>query len=45
MYRETSVDVSDLSYINKQRVEATISAEDLADAERIVSQLANDSTD
>jgi len=43
VYRETSVDVDDLSYINKQRIEATISADSLADAERIVSQLDNDS--
>ena len=45
VYRETSVNVRDLSYINQQRIEATISADDLADAERIVSRLANDSTD
>ena len=45
VYRQTSVKVDELSYINKQRIEATISADDLADAERIVSQLANDSTD
>ena len=45
VYRETSVDLDDLSYINKQRIEATISADSLADAERIVSQLDNDSTD
>jgi protein phosphatase len=44
VYRETSVNVNDLSYINRQRIEATISAGSLADAERIVSQLANDST-
>ena len=45
VYRDTAIDISDLSYINQQRVEATISADNLADAERIVSQLADDSTD
>lgn len=44
VYRETSVDVDDLSYINQQRIEATISADSLADAERIVSHLTDDST-
>lgn len=43
VYRETTIDVDDLSAINQQRLEATISADSLADAERIVSQLADDS--
>lgn len=43
VYRETNVSVDDLSAINQQRVENTISADDLADAERIVTSLANDS--
>jgi protein phosphatase len=44
VYRETTVDVDGLTYFNRQRIEATISADSLADAERIVSQLSNDST-
>ncbi len=43
VYRGTTISVDDLSAINQQRLEATISADDLADAERIVSQLADDS--
>ena len=42
VYRETSVELDELSYINQQRIETTISADSLADAERIVSQLADD---
>lgn len=45
VYRETTVSVDDLSTINQQRIEKTISADDLADAERIVTTLANDSAD
>jgi PPM family protein phosphatase len=43
VYRDTTISVDDLSAINQQRLEATISADSLADAERIVSQLADDS--
>jgi len=43
VYRDTDIAVADLSTINQQRIDATISADDLADAERIVSQLADDS--
>jgi PPM family protein phosphatase len=39
VYRDTTVSVDDLNYFNRQRVETTISALDLADAERIVSLL------
>jgi protein phosphatase len=45
VYRETTIDVGSLSTINQQRIDTTISADDLADAERIVSQLANDSAE
>ena len=45
VYRDTSIAVDDLSAINQQRLEATISADSLADAERIVSQLADDSSE
>jgi PPM family protein phosphatase len=43
VYRETTLSVDDLSAINQQRIETTINAENLADAERIVSQLVYDS--
>ena len=43
VYRDTDIAVADLSTINQQRIDATISADSLADAERIVSQLADDS--
>lgn len=43
VYRETNLSVDDLSAINQQRIDNTISADDLADAERIVTSLANDS--
>ena len=45
VYRDTDINVTDLSAINQQRIDATISADDLADAERIVSQLADDSAE
>ncbi len=45
VYRETTLSVSDLSAINQSAVETTISADNLADAERIVSQLSNDIAD
>ena len=45
VYRETETAVSGLTPINQQRIEATISADSLADAERIVSQLADDSAE
>jgi len=44
VYRETTTAVDDLSAINQNAVEETISADNLADAERIVSRL-NDSVD
>jgi PPM family protein phosphatase len=44
VYRETTLSVDELSAINQQRIETTINADDLADAERIVSQLVYDST-
>ena len=44
VYRDTDIAVTDLSGINQQRIADTINADDLADAERIVSQLADDST-
>lgn len=43
VYRETTLRVDDLSAINQQRIDGTINADDLADAERIVSRLTNDS--
>jgi PPM family protein phosphatase len=43
VYRETTLSIDDLSAINQQRIETTINANNLADAERIVSQLVNDS--
>ncbi len=45
VYRETTVNLSDLSAINQDAVERTISADNLADAERIVSRLSDDSAD
>ena len=45
VYRETTVTVADLSAINQDSVKRTISADNLADAERIVSRLADDSAD
>jgi len=43
IYRETDVDVTSLDYFTQQRLEETISADSLPDAERIVSQLSDDS--
>lgn len=45
VYRETEIDVDSLDFFTKQQVEQTISADNLADAERIVSQLSDDSSD
>lgn len=45
IYRETDIPVESLDYFTQQRLEETISADSLADAERIVSQLSNDSAD
>jgi len=44
VYRETDIDLTELSAFQQSTVEATISATDLADAERIVEQLADAST-
>lgn len=44
VFRDTSVQLDDLTPFNRQRIEETISARSLADAERIVSQLGNDGT-
>jgi protein phosphatase len=41
IYRETDVSLDDLSDFSRKTVEATISATDLADAERIVEQLSD----
>jgi serine/threonine protein phosphatase PrpC len=45
VYRDTDIVVTDLSAINQKRLDDTISADSLADAERIVSQLADDSAE
>jgi len=42
VYRDTSLDVDDLTMFNRKRVESTISASSLADAERIINQLIDD---
>ena len=42
IHRTTTIQVSDLTTYNQQRIEDTINASDLADAERIVNQLADD---
>jgi protein phosphatase len=44
VYRETDIELSELSAFQQSTVEATISATDLADAERIVEQLADASS-
>jgi len=44
VYRETDIELTELSAFQQSTVEATISATDLADAERIVEQLADAST-
>jgi len=41
VYRQTDIALSDLSSFSRRSIEATITADDLADAERIVSQLAD----
>lgn len=41
VYRDTGIELSTLSSFVRSRIESTISANDLADAERIVSTLAN----
>jgi PPM family protein phosphatase len=43
VYRTTDLTVEDLTYFNRQRIDATISAESISDAERIVRQLTYDS--
>jgi len=43
VYRDTSLELGDLTAFNKKRIESTISASSLADAERIVNQLIDDS--
>lgn len=45
VYRETDVDVDSLDFFTQQQLEQTISADNLVDAERIVSQLSDDSAD
>lgn len=42
VYETTTIDLSDLPAYRRQAVEATINADDLADAQRIVTQLSND---
>ena len=43
VYRTTSIEVDTLNAYSQQRLEATINADDLSDAERIVDTLSNDS--
>jgi serine/threonine protein phosphatase PrpC len=45
VYRTTSIEVDSLTAYSQQRVEATINADDLSDAERIVDTLSNVSTE
>jgi len=45
VHRVTTIQVEDLGSYNKQRIEETINAASLADAERIVNQLADDAAD
>ena len=42
VYKETTIDLADLPAFQRQAVEATINADDLADAKRIVQQLEDD---
>jgi len=42
VYRDTSLDLDELTMFNRKRVESTISASSLADAERIINQLIDD---
>ena len=41
VYRQTDISLDTLSSFTRTSIEATITANDLADAERIVNQLAN----
>lgn len=43
VFRDTSLELDDLTVFNRKRVESTISASSLADAERIINQLIDDS--
>jgi protein phosphatase len=43
VYRDSSVELDELSTFNRMRIEQTINADSLADAERIISTLADDS--
>jgi PPM family protein phosphatase len=42
VYRDTSLSLDELTMFNRKRIESTISASSLADAERIVNQLIDD---
>jgi len=43
VYRDTTLELDDLTTFNRKRIESTISASSLADAERIINQLSDDS--
>ena len=43
VYRDTTLELDDLTTFNRKRIESTISASSLADAERIINQLTDDS--
>ena len=43
VYRDTTLELDDLTTFNRKRIEETISASSLADAERIINQLSDDS--